>query len=516
MSVNQILEPVDRLKVALQEFVEAAQPENGLAYLLNEVDEEFFVPIACSQKHLLENVPHYLLFSTLNKSVVSNLESLFIEEKVTDWLSRGRLESLFFSNCNEVIYQQYICLADKHGHSLLLVRSAPSKPPTPLPTETARLCIPLMSLVFKWWSFTEYQGVITAPLKSGTTELLEVVKRIVRVLDDRDSFPPYWPFSYFSLEAISGNSSVVKVGANPLGLARWAIKELSPSRPWIKKMALLDGPAWEDIQLNAAQNKEYEKAINEADETAQFLLRELKDWIVPVCKFNNWQFFARHNKKKNCNVLTPTAFEVIETPTLRLAIAQILNYSEQTGEKEDADNISDFLLTLWALEKDGEQITDTVPIGGRVGSKLESLNNAVLDIFPQPFSCEDSRSKIKIGFLPIPGYETIKIKAQLDELGKQALSAMKKINPQAYLKELLAQVLLDNAEWNDFFPSHNRGSSKKRYHYPCDWKCDCNSDFDSLCNMIDLSLCALIPVLKYSKAELPGYNIKKTSIGAYI
>jgi hypothetical protein len=497
------LAPIEDLKIALQEFVASAQPKDGVAYLLNKVDDGLYVPVACSRPDIFEIAPYYLLFSNPPQNEIESGTCYTIKDDVHGWLTSGRIESLVFTNSSERVCQQFTHWTDDQGHSLLLVRSACSNQVPALPPETRSLCGPLLLLVFNRWASTSYEDLLSSIHESkGTVELLNVVKSLVRVLNDRDPFPPYWPFSYFSLKAESGDSkSPPQFSANALGLARWSLKELSELKPWIENMALVTTPKWEDIQDVATHDSLYKEAVDSGDATTKTLVERLKDWIVPVCGFGEWKFYARHNKRKDCQHGSPSDVQYENYRTARVAVANILTHARQSSVTKDTDDTGDFLVTLWALKVDNHNnVLEDIPIGGRVARDFSYVIEGGHVTLPESREYVDGRSRLEIHFAPIPGYDSLTTVNQLEKLTGQALSALQKVDPQAYLRHSLSKIFALHDNWDDYFPSVH--TTRKHHVSDCRAKYT-PDDFLSLREGVHNALITLAPVLKRETHELP-------------
>jgi hypothetical protein len=486
---------IQELQLVLEKFVETAQPKGGVAYLLRCVDPKrgFFVPIVCSNKTLFKLAPYYLLFYKLSEGVT---QSGPIEESLNPWLNQARIEALLFSEGEEIIHQEFTTFFDKR---FVLVRSQPSKAPDPLPELAGSMSGCLLPSVFDQWASSSYDGLLGSVSANASGVTLEsVVKTLANVLDDRDAFPPYWPFLYFSLQAQSGESTCDTIRANPLGFARWSLDTLSASRPpWIETMAAMERPGWEDIQLVAKSNAAYDTAIQAGDQTARLLIEQLSDWIVPVCNFAGWKFFARHNKSKGCKCPNPHSEKNVTVSSFRKAVAAILTHEQQESNEAHPD-LGDFLLTLWGIHLDeGRKVNNAQLIGCRVGEDFKGILKKLHPALPKEAPFKDGSNehvKLELRFMPLEGINQEDLDGQLKKLEAPTLAALRCIDPRRSFARFLEEVLIRHDQWNEFFP--------RQYHDPYQWKSRPDADFAAVKKAVRDALKDLSSAMQLAEADL--------------
>ncbi len=428
------IKEIEELQAALQKFVEACQPDTGVAYLLYCVEDDFYIPIACSQKEkvLAARTPYHLLFSRLRQADFSYDKTLPLTDSMENWASMGRIESLVFDEVAEPVYQQFTMLADGGGPSLVLVRSTTSPDIDEITDKDRRRCSPLLSLVFKYWCKNAYDGLLRTVSEGGGEASVDgVISGLVRILDDRDAFPPYWPFTYFSVQAKSGVQMAPKVRTNPLGFTRWSLKELQRN-PWIIRMASLEAPAWDEISETAKSDQEYGSALDKVakdDPTTKFFIDNMWDWVVPVSKMCEWRLFARHNKIKG----DTSGADPISKPAIflnpRNAISAILRHEEH-HQAGPIQNAGDFLVTLWALKVNSDcQVTETIPFGCRVAKDFSGIIPNVHESLVGCRQLKQEACEIEVRYSSVKGYDEEKLNTEFVKLERHIVDALKKVNP---------------------------------------------------------------------------------------
>ena len=455
----------------------------GISYLLHHIRDDVFVPIAISQKNGLGDSEYYLAFSRLSSEDLNTHEVSRLDATIPVLLKRGRVESLCFRECqNTSFWQELIPLST--NNRLVLVRAS-CNVFDPLPLGTRRFALPCSNYTHSQWEKAGNAFLALQNLGATVTSCNEIVSHLARHLADEEELPPFFDLVNFHIEVKAAHDLTPcrRTRCNPLGFTTGVAVDFAPTTwLWIPDMAskCADGkhlyvqhiPSDYSNILQGIENALYKSIV---DETHDLVVR------VSACEVNKskWQFFARHNRKRNEEdpALLTTFPPTTNVPSPFAAIAFILEHKTIQG---------DHLVTLWAVNPDMPE--QSLAVGSRVDKirfpdlaaafKREEIKENTISAI---LSSRDEY--VRITFQPRTGCsekELNSLRINLQDICDAILQRVRLLAPMEHLKSLYANILNSTSIWLEPFKTNHKAAEFKSKATDLEWAALGNSVITAL------------------------------------